>query len=329
MGTTKEAYLRYKIIDACIINKYKPYPNMDELIDAVEDKIGKAFSISAIQKDIKSMKEDEILGFLAPIKYSRSREGYYYADPAYAIRNIPINELDIEALLAATDLLSTFNGNRVSINFGHAVDKIIASSKEVYDTSLDKRAIIQTESSPNQRGWEHFDILFQAAKENDPVCFVHYSYQKRRFNSIVIHPYLLKEFQNRWYLIGYSENHKAVRTFGLDRVYEPYLLASKFYLMPSFNAEKHFKNVYGVYPLSKKEEKIIFRITPSLSDYLISQPIHDSQKVEKYHKHGSLTLSIKLIVSQELINFFQMRRDDLEVFEPKWLVDKLYGTNEK
>ena len=99
--------------------------------------------------------------------------------------------------------------------------------------------------------------------------------------------------------------------------------------MPSFNAEKHFKNVYGVYPLSKKEEKIIFRITPSLSDYLISQPIHDSQKVEKYHPRGSLTLSVQLIVSQELINFFQMRRDDLEVFEPKWLVDKLYGTNEK
>ena len=122
----------------------------------------------------------------------------------------------------------------------------------------------------------------------------------------------------------FASKPAPIRTFGLDRVYEPYLLASKFYLKPSFDAEKHFKNVYGVYPLSKKEEKIIFRITPSLSDYLISQPIHDSQKVEKYHPRGSLTLSVKLIVSQELINFFQMRRDDLEVFEPKWLVDKLY-----
>lgn len=31
------------------------------------------------------------------------------------------------------------------------------------------------------------------------------------FNATVIHPRILKEFENRWYLIGYSEDHSCIR----------------------------------------------------------------------------------------------------------------------
>jgi len=319
MPINKEAYLRYKIIDACLTNKQHKYPTMDDLIDACEQKLGKSFSISTIQKDIKTMKEDEVLGFMAPIKFSRSNKGYYYADNNYSIRNIPLTESDLEALLAATDLLSTFNGNRVSADFGVAIDKILTSCKEVYDQSVDKRVIVQTEKAPQQRGWNYFDFFFNAAKQNNPTNFIHYNYQKRRFNSIILHPYLLKEFQNRWYIIGYSENHKEVRTFGLDRVMEPYLINKPFYLAPNFNAEKHFKNTYGVYPLAKKIEKIVFDASAGFADYLMAQPIHESQKTEHFYPYGRLQLSLKLIPSQELINFFRMNRNEIIVHEPTWL----------
>ena len=57
MPLNKEAYLRYKIIDDCISNKRKPYPSMEDIMVACEERIGKSFTISTIQKDIKAMKE--------------------------------------------------------------------------------------------------------------------------------------------------------------------------------------------------------------------------------------------------------------------------------
>lgn len=323
MPINKEAYLRYKIIDACLTNKQHRYPSMDDLIVACERKLGKPFSVSTIQKDIKAMKEDEVLGFLAPIKFSKSNNGYYYSDKNYSIRNIPLNENDIDALLAATDLLSTFNGNRVSAEFGNAIDKILTSCKEVYDQSVDKRAIVQTDKTPTQRGWKFFDFFFNAAKLTIPTNFIHYNYQKRRFNSIILHPYLLKEFQNRWYIIGFSENHAEIRIFGLDRIMEPYLIDKKFYLTPDFDAEKHFKKTYGVFPLTKKVEKIVFDASATLSDYLIAQPIHQSQKIEHYYAHGRLKMSLNLIPSQELINLFKMNSNEILVHEPQWIKQKI------
>ena len=61
MPVNKEAFLRYRILDRMLKNKAKPYPSMDDLIDELEEKLGKSFSVSTIQKDIKSMKEDELL----------------------------------------------------------------------------------------------------------------------------------------------------------------------------------------------------------------------------------------------------------------------------
>ena len=165
MSLNKEAYIRYTIIDACITNKQKPFPSMEHLIEECERKLGKQFSISAIQKDIKTMKEDELLGFIAPIKFSKSNNGYFYSDSEYSIRKISLQESDIEALKAATDMLTMFTGSRVSENFSNAVDKIFTSVHEHFPDGNSRRKIIQTDNSANHKGFEHFEFFLHAAKK--------------------------------------------------------------------------------------------------------------------------------------------------------------------
>ncbi|MEY2828229.1 MAG: hypothetical protein RIQ33_87, partial [Bacteroidota bacterium] len=292
-------------------------------IQACEDKLGKSFTISTIQKDIKAMKEDEALGFNAPIKFSKSTNGYYYADENYSIKNIKLNENEISSLIASVDLLNTFNGNRISANFNAAIEKVLASVKEHYEKTADRKIIIQLETAPPQRGWQHFDILFKATKENIPVSFIHYNYTTRKFNAIILHPYLLKEFQNHWYVVGYSENHNAIRYFGMDRIMEPMLLKKLFIATNDFNAEQHFSNMYGVYALSKKVETIEFKVNSMLGNYLLSQPLHHSQKVESFYSHGALKLSLQLIPTNELLNYFLMMGKQLKVVSPKWIKEKV------
>ncbi len=113
MGFSKEAYIRYNIIDSSITNKYLPYPSMSELIDKCENILGKTFSKSTIQKDIKAMKEDEALGFFAPIKYSKESNGYYYTDSKYTIKAIQLNTEELTAIEAVSDILNVFSGSRI------------------------------------------------------------------------------------------------------------------------------------------------------------------------------------------------------------------------
>ena len=324
MPVNKEAYIRFKIIDACIANKQQPYPTMEDLIDACQEKLGHEFNKSTIKKEILAMKDDELLGFNAPIKYSKSKEGYYYADPNYSINKIPLNSTDVEALKSTLDLIAEFKGTRLNERINHALEKVLTEFKQYLPEGNSKRNIIQTDTPPSHKGFEYFEFFYNAATHKIPVCFVHYSYSKRKFNSVIVHPAILKEFQNHWYVVGYSENHKQLRTFGLDRIYDPLLLKRDFIEVPTAQKEDYFKYVYGVYPLPKhKMQKIVFRISPVLADYLLTHPIHETQQIEKREAHGAVILSLTLIPSVELLNLFMSYGELVKVKNPKWMQGEL------
>lgn len=331
MAYNKQSYKRYFIIDACINNKYKPFPSMKELLEACKNACDKLFDGSTIQKDIKAMKTDNILGFNAPIKYSRSKEGYYYSEEGYTIKNIQLNQSEIDSLHTVTDLMRIYGGNRVSHNFNHAIEKIFSSIKEKYETA-DKtsRQIVQTENSPEQKGFELFDFFVHVTKEKTPINFVYYSYEKREFNSIVFHPYLIKEFQNKWYAIGYSESDKGFKIFGMDTIHEPYIIKKEFKTISSFDPNFYINDIYGVFKYKNEpKQQIEFEVNKTIANNFVSQPIHASQKIESYFPSGNLLFSLKLIPSSELIRLFLQYSPNLKVTKPIWLRDEILNIHKK
>ena len=67
MPKIKHAYSRFYIIDACLTNKLKPYPSIEDLAKACSDKVREGISTSTIEKDIRQMKRPRPHGFDAPI----------------------------------------------------------------------------------------------------------------------------------------------------------------------------------------------------------------------------------------------------------------------
>ena len=108
MSLSKIPYLRYNIIDACLTNKMHPFPSLEFLRMECERKLDIIISESSILKDINAMKTDDRLGFDAPIKYSKSYNGYYYSEPDFSIKKVALKESEIEALKLAVDVLSNF-----------------------------------------------------------------------------------------------------------------------------------------------------------------------------------------------------------------------------
>jgi len=117
-------------------------------------------------------------------------------------------------------------------------------------------------SAPPSRGFAHFELFSQACRAQIPLSFVHYSYRKRTFSAVFLHPFLIKEFDNKWYLFGYSEKHGGVRHFGFDRIYSPQLLKRPFLKFDTTATFETLAHSYGVFPIpGKKKQRVTLKVS--------------------------------------------------------------------
>ncbi len=318
MGISKSAYSRYRVIDKMLRNVYKPYPSLSDIQEACENSLDISPSLNTLEKDIKNMKQSDVLD--APIVYCRKHLGYYYSNPNYSINSIPLTDYDISSIKEALDLIKNLGGgNRINDRFSYAIQKILATYKEEFPDSDTQRKIILTDYVEEAKGNENFNTLFNACKNQYSISFSHYSYNYREFNVLIAHPILLKEFENRWYLVAYSETHKTIRTFGLDRIYEPLALKRKFIDCDSKEVESYCNDIYGVYPIENQpKQSITFLTSIKITNYFEAYPIHFSQKAEK-NESGSSFFKIEVVPSMELIRLFRSYGKNLEVINPEWL----------
>lgn len=330
MPANKEAFIRYRIIDRMLRNKYKPYPTMYDIVDELEDKLGKTFSESTIQKDIKAMKEDELLGYKAPISYSKIHKGYYYEDPAFSITEIPLSEQDIASIEFAATVLQQFKDVKLFSEFGSAVDKIFNAVN--VSTLLDEddlQAAIQFEKVPYYKGSDWIGILLNHIKEREVISFEYQKFDETESKRRLLHPYLLKEYRNRWYLIGMTEPEGAIRTFALDRILDVQKEHIGYRFHAEFTAESYFKHAYGITAFQGKPEKVKLLISPFSAGYVKTQPLHATQKIVKETKDG-IELELTIGITTELIMDILSFGNNLKVLHPenlrKEIIQKLSET---
>lgn len=318
MAISRSAYKRYRLIDSILRNIYKPYPTLLDIQKECSYKLNILPSLETLQKDISNMKKSE--EFDAPIVFCRSNLGYYYTNPNYSINSIPLTENDVSSIKEALELIKNLGGaNRINERFSDAIEKILATYQEEFPDSDTGRKIILTDYVEGAKGYNNFNSLFKACKNQYPISFSHYSYNYREFKVIIVHPILLKEFENRWYLVGYSETHKAIRTFGLDRIYEPVHLKRNYITCNNSEVESYCNDIYGVYPIEKQPKQIITFLTSiKITNYFEAYPIHGSQKSNK-NESGSSFFTIEVVPSMELIRLFRSYGKNLEVINPEWL----------
>ena len=324
MPHIKNALIRFRIIDKMLRNKYKPFPSKRDLREACEESLygsvgGEHICDSTIEIDLFNMKMDHD----APIKYSKLEKGYYYEDKGYSIDEVPLTEKDIKAIKIATNLLSQFKNTEIFSQFEFAIDKIIDRvniSSNVQDTAIEE--YVQFETVERVGGSEFLEPLLTAIKNKNKVQFEHKGFSSEAAKTRRIHPYLLKEYRNRWYLVGKSELKEKVITFGLDRIRNLTILTDTYKKSNSFSPDRLFKYSIGITADHGSPSKIIIEVGGLLSKYILSQPLHMSQKYlgEKNNTHS---FSYFLLPTYELKMQILGFGKEVKVIEPKELRDEI------
>ncbi len=322
MPKNKQAYIRYRIIDACIRNRQKPYPSKEELIKSCE--VIAVVSLRTIEQDLYDMQHDEELAYFAPIRYDKRQKGYYYEDSKYSISNIPLKENDLYALEFAVALLRQFEGIDTVARFGEAVAKI---EDYVNVRSLisekDMAQVIQLEQGTSRSGQEYLSEILGAVKEQKTIRFVYQKFDAHVAKAYTLDPYVLKEYRNRWYVTGKSGSSDTIVTFGLDRIQELEVTTQTFKPVSGFHADDYFKYSFGISVSNKlKPETIVLSFTAQQGAYIVSQPLHTTQVVVD-QSNESIVVSIKVIPSFELKSQLLSYGSSVQVLEPEWLKQEI------
>ena len=319
MPVNRNALIRYKTIDKCLQNHYRQW-TLEDLIDACSEVlyeyegIDKGVSKRTIQADIQTMRSDK-LGYNAPIIVI-DRKYYTYEDRDYSITNIPITNLDLDRLNEAVDFLKQFKG------FSHfkELDGMVQKLEDhVYSKKTNQTSVIDFEKNENLKGLEYLDELYQAIIKKNAIYMTYQSFKARHASSFDFHPCLLKEFRNRWFVLGTKDNKEGLLNLALDRIISIDKSDAPFITQSDFNAADHFKDTIGVsVSPNQPPEKVILFITRKHAPYVLTKPFHPSQELIETDYYG-ITISLDVQHNFELEKDILGLGDGIKVIAPRRL----------
>lgn len=175
---------------------------------------------------------------------------------------------------------------------------------------------------PVAPGEEFLPTIIESLREKHVLQVSYQNFIQSEPCAHSVEAYCLKMYRQRWYLIAYSRERKAIRHFALDRVVHIQPTQEPYTLPEDFDAEEYFKDVCGVTVLKDKPEEIIVYVNEPQVEYIRTLPLHPSQKEIETHEHYSI-FSYYLIPNEEFMREIRACGISATVHSPDWLCQEL------
>lgn len=323
MPINKLALVRYKTIDNCLQNRFRKW-TLEDLMEACSDAlyeyegITKGISRRAIQLDIQNMRSEK-LGYNAPIVVI-DKKYYCYEDKGYSITNSPLTQQDLGTLNEVLDVLKQFAGFGYFQELNGMVTRL---EDKLYKQQHKGKSYIDFEKNELLKGLVHIDPLHKLIINKKTIEITYQSFKAKLPQQIVFYPYLLKEYRNRWFLLGANRKGKIIMILALDRIESFKELPSEKYQKPNFDVNTYFSDVIGVSKMpTQKAQTIVLKIVKEHAPYIITKPLHSSQKFLKEENDGCI-FSIDVIWNFELEREVLGFGEQVKILAPKRLASRI------
>ncbi len=149
------------------------------------------------------------------------------------------------------------------------------------DRSRYRQTFVHHEKSPEVKGIQYFDPIVKAIENREVLRIYYLPFYEDKPYFIEVHPYLLKEYGSRWYLVGFNAFKGKLRTYALDRIRDLQVDTGVSYSPPGFNTETYFRYAIGIIAPEGEPPLIKLAVQKTQAQYLITRPWHDSQNIEE------------------------------------------------
>ena len=317
MPVNRNALIRYRTIDKCLQNRRRKW-TIETLIEACNDAlfeydgIDKNLSMRTIRLDLRAMRSGH-LGYNAPIIVI-DKKYYSYEDPDFSISNIPLTSQDLNILQEVSHLLQQFKGFS---HFNEVTEMVNKLEDKIYSEQHQKPSVIDFEKNDLLTGIEWLDVLYKHIIQQQTILLTYQSFKARVSHDIIFYPYLLKEYRNRWFILGMKKQEKEILTLALDRIKNIQTLPDELYrINKKFDPHSYFRDIVGVTRnAADTPTHIVFHANHKQAPYIKTKPIHGSQQVVET-RHDGIVFSIDVIPNFELEREFLGFGEGLKILSP-------------
>lgn len=319
MSTNKNATIRYQALDKCFRNPGKRY-YIQNLIDACNEALldidpdSTGIKRRQIYEDIKFMQDSK--GFDAPIESLKDgRKAFYrYTDLNFSINSQPLNELEAQQLKESLITLSRFKG----MPQFEWIEEMKARLEQTFHLKSEEN-ILSFEENPYLTGREYISDIYNAIVNKMVLKIIYKPFKADKELTFDIHPYHLKQYNNRWFLFGLNNEHQNLTNLALDRIKSISESKIKYHQNSDINFSEYFEDVIGVsVDCNKQSKKVILAVDEDLLPYISSKPIHGSQKTKR-NDVGESYIELELQLNYELEALLLSLGEKIEVIEPEIL----------
>lgn len=323
MASNKHAQIRYKVLDDCLSNfRRKFYFNdlMERCNDALRELYGSehtGIKTRTLRSDISYMR-DRAGEYGVEIETIDDGNGYYYrySEPDFSIFKRGLGEDDLAQLKETILMLQRFKGMP---NFDW-ISELVVKLEDKLDLRGASRSVVGYDENQEYTGLDWFQDIFDAII-NKSVLHIQYRTFSDNTYDWTIHPYYIKEYNNRWFLFGLNEEQNTIYNIPLDRIWNLEQI-HKEYIPADIDFEVYLNDVVGVSVFPGNKETIRLQFSQHRFPYVITKPIHQSQRIVDY---DNCIVEISVIPNNELNALILSFGKDVEVISPIIFREKIKG----
>lgn len=320
MSVNKKAQIRYLTLDKCLRNTGRKWTwknLLDEVNNVLKEELNPKTGIpmkigkTQLYEDLKDL---EYRVYQAPLKKTKNGKTTYYCyeDSNFSIQNAPLSDTESKQLKSAIQVLSRFKG-LPQFEFINEIIPVIETKLGL--VSLE-REVMSFENNLDYEGSKFITPLFNAIVNKRTLNVEYQDFKSPVPYTIGFHPYHLKQYNNRWFVFGYNDFAKtAYWNMALDRIKKIEESETK-YIETDVDWEEYFFDLVGV---TKKTDDVLQEVklwfSPSQAPYVITKPIHPTQK----HKNteDGLEVTIQVVLNYELERLILSFGETVKVISPK------------
>lgn len=344
MPANKNAMTRYKILDELLSSRYHNY-SLDDLTEEVTKQLQELYPDTngvvrrTIEKDIFYLEYEgpfhvEIERYFAP-GYNKEKQKNYmkqclrYTQPSFSIFKKDMTDDEEYLLSEALSLLGQFDG----LPNLDALEGL----RMGLGLKRNERKIISFTKNPLE-GSNILGELFTAISQKQVIELHYYKFSEPQIDlSVNVHPYLLKEYNRRWFLFAAAEVGEKLLCFSLDRINNMIGLPSHKYVDYNGDINEVFEDIVGVTLYDNATlYKIYFWVSDYSKDYVATKPIHESQRNIKGDKEEEFRIKYPILQGGRFFRIdckynYELEREltsfgkDLLVLEPSEVQDRIWG----
>lgn len=328
MPNTKSSDIRYKVLDRCL--RRGGYSTL-KLMEAVSEELEfqgyePVTALNTIRNDLRYIENTYPDVHIIENKSGRNKT-YAYENPDTSIYKLQFNDDELGQLSQCMAILSQFEGMPQM--------EWLQSFLERFRLSLnidpDGKRVVGFDENKYLVGREYFSRLLSAISNKEVLDISYKSFKDDSVRHKIVHPYYIKEYNNRWFLLGRTEGYDTVSTFAFDRIVNiSNALNVEFIANTEIDfIDDYFTEMIGVTkPLDENKQKVGIRVRRNLYPYIATKPIHETQRVKGTDDSG-VKIEIELYVNYELKQLLLSYGDGIEVLYPDSLRTQLRSDLEK